>query len=220
MRTRISVLFTTLILLLGAACFRMDATDMQLTVDGITSERDIVLITNAAQRELMGELPEIKHECHVDLPQSTISYFEGPRIMDSSYQRRILSALENAGYSATIKQVSHNPTAPMRVVNHHLPIVVWPDRCKMVVVIPSMTTVLDANRVADALSFARLGERPLNLSVDPITGIVRIHHQERRFTARGNYAHAITTAGYRVNGWPEITSGDAVPARGWLPAEG
>jgi len=220
MRTSITVICSTLLLLLGAACFRMDAVDVQLTVNDISTERDIVLVTNAAQRELMGELPEIKHECLVDLAQSTMSYFEGPRLMDTSYQRRVLAALENAGYSATIKNVSHAPTAPLRVVNLPVPIVVWPDRCKMVVNIPAMRNTLDANRVADALSYARLGDRPLNLSVDPDTGIVRIHHQNRRATVRGNYAHAITTAGYNVDGWPEIKTGDEFPARGWLPAEG
>jgi hypothetical protein len=73
------------ILLTTAACFRVDTHDLQLYVPGMLTDRDLVLVTNAAQRELMGEFSDIRHECKVDLERSLLVYYEGPRVLDRRY---------------------------------------------------------------------------------------------------------------------------------------
>jgi len=193
---------------------------MQFGVSGMETARDVVLVTNAAQRELMGEFPEIKHACTIDLSRSLLMYDEGVRLKDAGYRNRLIYALHEAGYSATTISVTHTPSEPLYVANLPHPIVVWPDRHRLTVHIPDMKNSRDANRVTDALAYGRLGSRPANLEVNVNNHTVTVRNQNRRLAALGNYAHSIVTAGYGVNGWAKHDATTDPPARGWLPYDG
>ncbi len=200
-------------------CLRKEMHDAQIDVEGMTSDRDTALVTNAAQRELMGELPPIRHECRIDPSGGRVVYYEGPRLSDTAYQRRILAALAEIGYPATIRSVRHDPPRRLRIAGIELMLEEWPDRFSMELELGGMDTSGDANRVADAIAYARLGCRPVNLEVDPGSGTVTIRNQSRRLATPLNYAFAIATAGFTAGplaAYDEITA----PPRGWLPIDG
>jgi hypothetical protein len=207
-------------LALATACFRVDSSPMHVSVKGMDSRRDIVLVTNAAQRELMGEMPEINHLCAIDIPSSMLYYYEGPRVRDVQYQMRILSALDEIGYRGKIVGVKHLPSPPMMVMNYAQPVVLWPDRHVIIIQIPAMKNNMDANRVTDAMAYARLGGRPINLLVDDRNQSVMIAHHNKRLSSFGNYAHSIASAGYGITGWSERYEESEAPARGWIPVDG
>lgn len=209
-----------LLLLPLAACFRVDSADLQLRVPGLATERDLVLVTNAAQHELMGEYPDPAHVCEMDLGRSLLIYHAGSELREARHVRQLLSALALAGYPGTVQSITFNPTPPLRVADRPDPIVVWPDRHTLVVQIPELKRNLDGNRVADALAYGRAGGRLERLRVDPVARTVQIAQQNRRVAARGNYAFAVATAGYGVEGWGDGQPPADPPARGWWPCEG
>lgn len=211
-------LFAALLLLPLVGCFRVDRQNLSLRVPGMESVRDLVLVTNAAQHELMGEFPDAKHWCEVDLARSLLVYYEGPRLAHPAYRTRLLSALSEAGYPGSAGPVAHDPLPPLAIGGHRMD--EWPDRHRLVIHIPALQGPLDANRVADALAFGRLGGRPDRLRVDPATRTVTVAQQNRRVAAWGNFAHAVTGAGYDVEGWPAAAPGAEHVPRGWVPVGG
>lgn len=219
MHRSLFLLLLTLAGLAGAGCFRRETRDVHLEVPGLASSRDVVLITNAAQRELMGEMPAFRHECRIDLARTRVDYHEGARLADPSYQRRMLDALAEAGYPATIRSVRHDPPQPLRIGGKEYLFYEWPDRYRAELVIPSMHHARDANRVADALACARLGGRPANLVVDPVRRTVRILGQQRRLATPLNYAQSIAAAGYDTDLLDAFPEAEA-PPRGWIPSGG
>jgi hypothetical protein len=108
----------------------------------------------------------------------------------------------------------------MLAANYPHPIVLWPDRYRLLVHIPALKGNLDANRVTDAIAYGRIGGRPDNLVVDPAHHTVTIKRQNRLLATFCNYAQSIATAGYRVEGWDKLDAIKEPPARGWLPFEG
>lgn len=216
-RWRLALILATLAVV---ACFRVDIADLRLQVPDLNTARDLVLVTNAAQHELMGELPDPKHWCEIDLARSLVIYREGPRLRDPAYISRVMNALTEAGYPAEFQLVQHDPSPPIKASNWPDPIVEWPDRQVLVLHVPAMTQKVDANRVADALAFARLGGRLSNLVVDPVAKTVTIKGYNRRAAAEQNFEHHLANAGFAVAGWISGPGPAQPPARGWAPFEG
>ena len=206
-------------LLVLAACFRADFAPMTLRVPALATARDLVLVTNAAQHELMGDLPDAQHFCEVDLARSLVMYHETPLLRDPAYVRRLMGALEQAGYPARVVSLQHVPTPPIRVASEPQPVSTWPDRHLLVLEIPAMRAAVDANRVVDALAYGRLGRRPDGLIVDPAARTVSIAHQNRRSATPLNFAARIASAGYAVEGSAAMPAPASPVARGWWPLD-
>lgn len=219
MKLRLACLSLLPLFVLLTGCFRSDVAVLSLRVPDLATERDLVLVTNAAQSELMGEIAPCKHWCEIDLAGGLVRYYEGPRLRDPAYIRRLVSSLATAGYAAQVRGVRFDPPPAIRVVNYPHPVVEWPERHMVELAISEIKTRRDGNRVVDALAYARLGGRPEQLRVDPARRTVTISGQNRRQSASANYRFRIASAGYAVDGWPADCGQPDPPARGWEPAD-
>lgn len=206
------------LVLVVTSCFRIEHRQLDLSVQGMTGSQDVILVTNAAQRELMGEWGDLRHQCRIDLASQTVLYSEGGRLSDPRYRESILNALRHAGYPATVVDLKADPSRPADLLGNRIDLVQWPDRHTVRLQVPGMMTTRDANRIADALAWARYGGRPPSLSVNPADGSVTIQGQNQRLATRMNYIHAITSAGFACSGHPACPAQS--PPRGWVPVEG
>jgi hypothetical protein len=84
----------------AAACMRIDEASATIRVPAMATERDRIIVTNAAQHQLAGEMPDRKHFCQISVPRGIVAYHEGPALRDTRYVDRIRQSLASAGYAA------------------------------------------------------------------------------------------------------------------------
>jgi hypothetical protein len=212
-------MFAAVAALAFAACMRIDAANATIRVPGMAAERDRLIITNAAQHQLSGEMPDRKHFCEISLSRGIAAYHEGPGLRDARYVDQIRQSLAAVGYAAEAHAVAFNPLPP-RTLEDGRVIDNWPDRHTLFLKIPALRSNTDGNRIVDAIAAVRLGGISPKIQPDMARREMRIRGYNTLHAARCNFEFMIASAGYAANDEPANSGGrDAVP-RGWEPADG
>lgn len=219
MRT-VSVLFAIFLLVFLAAttsCRRSDMRTDRVAVPGMRDDRDVRIVTNAVLGATSELAQAIRNDCEIDVSKRLALYHEGPRLRLPQYRALLLARLNEVGYAkARILKVALNP--PPLADTMDGPCQDWPDRHTAVILVPGMTDVTAANRVVDAIAFARVVSDDARIRIDRVARSLTVTH-EGLWAARPNLEHAIACAGYSANAVPARLGGsDSVPD-GWRPLQ-
>jgi len=197
------------------SCRRSDVRTDEIVVPRMLSERDVRIVTNAVL-DATSELSQaVRNDCEVDVSKRLVFYHEGPRLELPLYQALLLARLNEVGFAeARILKVALNPPPLADTVDG--PYQDWADRHSAVIHVPGMSDVTAANRVVDALAYARLGRDDPRIQVDRMSRTLTVLYEGLR-AARSNLEHAIACAGYAANDVPARLGGtDAAPDH-WRP---
>ena len=203
------------VVLLGVvSCRQSQLRSANIRVPGMDDDRAVRIVTNAALDEVVGHYEGPRHACEIDLAKGLVFCHESARLLSADYQRAIAAALRQIGCEGRILKVAHNPPAPVPTVDG--PCQEWPDRFTAVIAVSGMTTRTIANRVVDAISFARLGRDSPRVTADRTRRRLDTTYESLRLCVE-NIEHAIACAGFAANGVPAcLGAADAVP-HGWEP---
>lgn len=210
--------FAVAVCLLGVvSCRQSQLKTVSVAVPAMDDDRAVRIVTNAALDEVVGHYDGRMHDCEIDLANGLVYYHENARLMSADYCRSIVACIRQIGCGARIVKVTHNPPAPTPTVDG--PCQEWPERFTAVIEVSGMTSRTIANRVADAIAFARLGGDSPRVVTD--RGNRRIDATyESLLLCQRNIEHAIACAGFAANGVPAcLGMADAVP-HGWRPVTG
>jgi len=96
------------------------------------------------------------------------------------------------------------------------PVQMWPGRFTAAIVVPEMVSNRDANRVVDAIAYARLGRDDRRIVADSSARTISATY-ESLLLAEQNIELAIAAAGYAANRVPaDLGTPDSIP-QGWSP---
>lgn len=132
-----------------------------LRVPGMTTPLQARVATNSVLHQVTASEKEFGNDranCEIDLDRHRVFYHDGVRLRHADYNRRIVAAIRQIGYPIQMASVRPNPR-PAFHQREPYPVWLepWPDRHTLVLDIPDMTTIRDANIVVDAIAFARAG---------------------------------------------------------------
>jgi hypothetical protein len=194
------------------SCRRSDVRVATISVPQMSDAKSIRIVTNAALDEIVGKYDGIKNQYEVDLTKKQILYHESQRLFSPEYQRRIKARIAEVGYSSSFASVRHNPPPPVPTTKGLVQM--WPDRITSVISVPNMTSITDANRVIDAIAYARLGADDSRISVDTHSRRLVVAY-ESLLLSRKNIEYAIAGVGFDANDVPaRLGQSDALPD-GW-----
>jgi copper chaperone CopZ len=192
---------------------RKDDRTVRIAVPDLKTEQDIRIVTNAALNELVGRYTG-KFQYEMDIGRGLVLYHESHGLQTAAYQRRIVECLRAAGYDARFLAVAHNPPAPIplkqRLVQD------WPDRFTAVLHVPELKCNRDADRVEDAIAWARSGDHPSSIAIDRTGRSIQLAFNPR-LTALRNIQQAIAAAGYTANDTPPEAGDLGSFNLGWSP---
>lgn len=196
------------------ACRRTDVRTVRIDVPQMNSEREIRIITNATLDEVVGRYDGIQHDYEIDLSRKLVLYHESQNLLSPDYQARIVARLREVGFTARIIDVRLNP--PGLVPTEDGPVQMWPDRFTAVISVPDMTSQTSANRVVDAIGYARVGRDSPGISVRRDSRTVVATYESLRLSLK-NIEYAIACVGFDANNVPgNLGRQDALP-HGWTP---
>jgi hypothetical protein len=199
----------------GVICApRSDVVTAVVRVPRMAGDQAVRIVTNAALDEIVGRYDGTQNDCEIDLSRSILLYHESPKLLAPAYQRRIVACLREVGFAAQVAGARLNPPAAVPTV--YGPIQLWPDRFTAVISVPAMRSHTDANIVANAIAYARLGKDDPRLSVDRKTRTLTATYNSLQLALK-NIEVAIACAGFEANDIPaNLGAADAVP-HGWRP---
>lgn len=210
------VLFVAAGLLAAMSCRRSDLRTTVIRVPQMTDARAIRIVTNAALDEVVGRYDGTKNDCEIDLANSSVLYHEGPRLQSPEYQRQLENRIREVGYEARVIRVALNPPSPVPTKDG--PVQIWPDRFTALIAIRGMSRNTDANRIVDAIAYARLGADSPRVTPRPADRQLVATYEGISLSPR-NIEYAIAGAGYTANTVEaNFGKGDA-PAMGWTPVK-
>jgi hypothetical protein len=219
--SRKRVVFVTaavlVITLLCAGSFRRsDMRTLTVSVPGMADSTMVRIVTNAALDEVVAQYDGVKRRCEIDLAKRTVLYHEGNKLLLPEYRREIRARLRQVGFESRVLRVALNPPLPLPTPDG--PVQVWPDRYTLMLHVPGMTGVTAANRVVDAIAYARLGGDHPGVTVDREQGRLTARYESLRMAAV-NIEHAIACAGFSANDVPANLGGADAVCQGWSPVE-
>ena len=174
------------------------------------------IATNAALHQITGILEDdhaILHGCEISLSRRVVTYHEGRRLRQTDYRTRIQAAIQEEGYASQIVALHHNPLPPVIVPDRVYPSP-WQDRHTAILFIPDMTGIQDANRVADAIAFARAGGDIVEVVPDSTARTIELTYDRFKLTRR-NLEAAIAGVGVGTEPQNYPTGSENAVARGW-----
>jgi hypothetical protein len=203
-------------LLAAVSCRRSDLRVAIIDVPQMTGDRAIRIVTNATLDEIVGRYDGTQHGYEIDLSKKLILYHEGQRLCSREYQRRIEARLGEVGFEAHVVGVHFNPTPP--VPTEQGLVQMWPNRYTAVLSIPALASNTDANRVVDAIAYARIGGDDPRISVRRDSREVVATYESLNLSLQ-NIEYAIACAGFTANDIPaNLGANDALP-HGWTPVK-
>ena len=197
------------------ACRRTDPRSTTIHVPDMTGERDVRIVTNAVVNEIWSRLAGPRSDYEVDLGKGIVLCHESSRLMSKPFQRHIEARIREVGFEAHVMGVGHNPPPPIDVGPDRPPLYPWPDRFTAVIRVPGMTTTRAANRVVDAIAFARVGRESEHVTIDRIARSVIVTRYESTLLALKDIEHAVACAGYTANDVPPDVGKAHPPPHGW-----
>ena len=203
-----------LAVLTAASCRRSDVKTVTIQVPEMNDSLSVRIVTNAALNEVVGQCDGTKHEYEVDLSKRIILYHESQRLTSTGYQRQIEDRIREIGLDAAVARVVPNPT-PVSMTEKG-PVQMWPGRFTAAIVVPDMMSNRDANRVVDAIAYARLGRDNPRVVADSSARTITATY-ESLLLAEQNIELAIAGVGYAANLVPaNLGAPDSIP-QGWSP---
>ena len=197
MKTKLAAFTLLLLALLSlTACFRDNTRTITIQIPDMETELDARIATNAAIHELAFVLDGIPSDAEIDLSQNLLYYHETPRLLNDRYLRHMKHRLEEVGFEVQFLQVGLDELPPIPTKKG--PAQPWPGRSTLIMHIPNMTTIKDANRAIDAMAYARFSSTPSLIKTDPKNRIITID-APILCGAIKNYEAAIASAGYTAN---------------------
>ena len=180
----------------------------------MADDTDVRIVTNAALNEVVGRYDGTKHEYEVDLSKGIVLYHESQKLASSAYQNQIEERIRQIGFDAQVLRVGLNPSP--EIMTDKGPVRMWPDRVTAIIEVPEMRTNTDANRVVDAIAYARLGGDDPRVQARRSTRSITVTY-EGLLLADQNVEYAIACVGYNANAVPaNLGTTDSVP-QGWSP---
>jgi hypothetical protein len=210
------LLFLAAGLLAAISCRRSDLRMTTISVPQMADARSIRIVTNAALDEVVGRYDGTKNDCEVDLANSAVLYHEGQRLLSSDYQRQIEDRIREIGYEARVIRAGLNPPAPVPTGDG--PIQIWPDRFTALIAIRGMKDNTDANRIVDAITYARLGTDSPRVALRAGTRKLIATYEGISLSPR-NIEYAIAGVGFSANGVEAKLGAADAPAMGWTPVK-
>jgi hypothetical protein len=197
------------------SCRRSDIRTDEIVVPNMVGERDVRIVTNAVLDATSELAQAIRNDCEIDRSKRRVLYHEGPRLRLPAYRALLVARLREVGFNqARILRTGLNPPPLVDTVDG--PCQDWPQRHTAVMSVPGMNDVTAANRVVDALAYARAGRDDPRVCLDPASRTLTVVHEGLR-AARSNLEHAIACAGYAANAVPARLGGpDSAPDH-WRP---
>jgi len=181
----------------------------------MANERDVRIVTNAVLDATSILAQAVRNDCQIDVSKRLVLYHEGPRLRLPAYRALLVARLMEVGFSdARILRTAPNPPPLVETVDG--PCQDWPDRHTAVIHVPGMADITAANRVVDALAYARAGGDDPLVSVDPASRTLTVTYEGLRL-ARSNLEHAIACAGYAANAVPARLGGSDAVRDHWRP---
>ncbi len=201
------------------SCRKHDIRYAFIDVPGMTDAKSVRIATNAALHEVVGRFDGIKNDAEVDLSRKLVQYHEGPRLVNREYQRRILERIAEVGYASKVVSAGLNEPPKVKAKdadgNYHW-VQMWPHRCTAIIYVPEMKSVTDANRVVDAIAYARLGRDDDRIDVNAESRTISITYESLNLSQR-SIEHSIAYVGFDANQVrAKLGREDSVPNR-WTP---
>lgn len=199
---------------LASSCRRSDPRAAVIDIPGLCSARDVRIVTNAALDEVVAACDGIQHDLEMDITKGVVLYHESQALLNPDYQRRIEARLAEVGFPAKVVSVRHNPPALVPTVDG--PVQTWPNRYTAAIRLSNAKTQRDANVIADAIAYARIGTDHPGIHADPTTHRLTLRYESLLLSVK-NIEHAIAAVGYAANDTPAFFGNTDARPDGWRP---
>jgi hypothetical protein len=196
------------------SCRRSDVCSIVINVPQMSDERSIRIITNAALDEIVGQYDGMKNDCEIDLAKQTVLYHEGQRLLSTDYLRHIEACIGEVGLNAHAAGARLDPPPLVPTVDG--PVQEWPNRYTVVISVPGMKSVKDANVVVDAIAYARLGRDDPRITVSRESRTITATYESMALSLK-NIEYAIACAGFEANDSATKFGTEVAIPHGWRP---